>query len=363
MPKLVSELAQGNAFGRSSDGGGLADRATRKWKILLNSPDENWDPFAASGVNIGDIYSTANPIPCVSVEGQHDGDSRMVIIVTAEYRSSPSAAPDQPDPKTQEPTIRPAMYSMTTTLTEIASWAGKRVVGGVSSDWRPAVNPVGDMYDGVARLEPVVNITIDQYSRRDQSNLLAFTGYVNSDALTFSALPIAPHCCMLQSISSTPVVENFNGALFRGFKISFVFAVRAHWSLANGIFEPIGWDVAVPQTGFNIKNTGLGRSDVDQKALVLEHKYGRVAEDPIRYAEGTSGIKTRGMVTVPATGSETGGYVQRPCAQPIPLNNDGSPRNTDNFTNIDKVIINRVCLQPEMVFGTNFAAFGINSIA
>jgi hypothetical protein len=40
MPKMVSELAQGNAFARSADGGQLADTATRVFKIILASPNE-----------------------------------------------------------------------------------------------------------------------------------------------------------------------------------------------------------------------------------------------------------------------------------------------------------------------------------
>jgi len=366
MPKFVSELAQGNSFSRSSDGGGAADNAVRKWKVLLNSPNETWDIFAAVGVNIGDLYSEGNPIPCVSVEADHDGDSRVVCIVTAQYRSSPGASPDAPDPKSQDPQVRPAMYSMSTSLTELAAWSGKKVTGGVSGDWAPAVNPVGDMYDGVTRLEPVVTINIEQYSRTDQSDLLGYCGYVNSAAFAFSGLTVATHCCMLQSIASNPVVEQFNGVTFRGFKVTFGFAVRSHWTFVNGNFEPIGWDVAVPQTGMNIKNTGLSRDDVDKKALALEHRNGRVyvfGGSEIVLAIGTEQQKVRGMVTVPATGSEDGGYVQRPCAQPIALNDDGSPRNADFFTTVNKVIVNRVCLQPEMAFGDNFSNFGIRSFA
>jgi hypothetical protein len=65
------------------------------------------------------------------------------------------------------------------------------------------------------------------------------------------------------------------------------------------------------------------------------------------------------MVTVAATGSEDGGYTQIPCAQPIPLNDDGTPRNTEAFPVASKVLINRICLQPEVDFGTNFSNFGI----
>jgi hypothetical protein len=356
MPRFVSELAQGNAFGRSSDGGGAADNATRKFKVLLNSPNESWDVFATIGVNIGDLYSQNSPIPCVSVEAVHDGDSRVVCIVTAQYRSSAGAAPGAPDPKSQDPEVRPAMYSMSTSLTEIAAWAGKKVTGGSSGSWAAAVNPVGDMYDGVTRLEPVVNINIDQYSISDQSTQLGYCGYVNGEAFQFSGLTIGPHCCMLQSVASNPVVEQFNGATFRGFKVTFGFAVRSHWTLVSGGFEPIGWDVAVPQTGMNIRNIGLGRNDVDQRALTLEHKLGKV-EQPLALAAGSSGFKMRGSVSISAF--EDGGICQRPCAQPIALNDDGSPRNVDAFSNEDKVLINRVCLQPEMAFGDNFSAFGI----
>jgi hypothetical protein len=362
MPRFVGELTQGNSFSRSSDGGGQADSAVRKWRVLLGSPEESWDIFQTIGVNIGDQYSAANPIPCVSVSSQMEGDSRLIAIVTAEYRSSPSAAPTAADPKTQEPTVRPALYSMTTSLTEIAAWTGKKVSGGASGSWVPACNPVGDMYDGLTRLEPVVTINIDQYSSADESQVLQYVGYVNQGAFMFSNLSIPNHCCMLQGVSSTPVVEQFNGQTFRGFKITFSFGVRMHWAFVEGGMKAIGWDMALPQTGFNIINTGLGDSSVDQKALVLEHKDGKVYIDPagdVQLATGTSNTKARAMVTVPATGSESGGYVQRPCAQPIALNDNGSPRNADNYGISEKVLVYQVCMQPEMAFNNNFSAFGI----
>jgi hypothetical protein len=355
MPKLVSELAQGKSFSRSADGGQLADQATRTWKILLNAPDEAFIISDVIGVNIGDPLGSANPIPCVSLDVKADGESRLVRIVTAQYRSNPGVGGT--DPKLQEPTIRPAMYSMTTSLTEIAAWGGAPVTGGVSGSWVPAVNPVGDLVDGVTRLEPVVNINIDQYSSSDMSNMLAYCGYVNSDPFTFSSLSVGVHCCMLQSISSNAVVEQFGETTFRGFKVTFGFAVRAHWTLTRDGFQAIGWDMAVPQTGFNIYNTGLSRGDVDQKALVLEHKLGKVylvgGTFPV-LAIGTEQQKARAMVTVPAM--DDGGYLQRPSAQPVPLNDDGTPRSPSANP---RVLINRICIQPEMAFGNNFSNFGI----
>jgi hypothetical protein len=222
------------------------------------------------------------------------------------------------------------------------------------------VNPVGDLYDGVTRLEPVVNINIDQYSRTDKSEVLAYCGYVNSDTFTFSGLSIGTHCCMLQSVASQPVVEEFAGGKFRGFKVTFGFAVRAHWTYTREGFQAIGWDMAVPQTGFSIINSGLSRADVDKKALALEHDdSGKVKLIGGTYpilAIGLEQAKTRAMVSVPAY---QGGWTQRPSAQPVALNDDGTPRNADNFGITQKVLINRICIQPEMDFGDNFANFGI----
>lgn len=360
MPKMVTELTQGKSFSRSADGGQLADQATRTWKILLNSPNESFIISDAIGVNIGDPLGSANPIPCVSLDVKADGESRLVRIVTAQYRTTPGVG--NTDPGLQEPTQRPALYSMTTSLTEIAAWGGARVEGVASSNWRPAVNPVGDLVDGVTRLEPVVNINIDQYSASDMSQLLAYCGYVNSDSFAFSSLPIGFHCCMLQSISSQAVVEQFGDITFRGFKVTFGFAVRSHWTLTRNGFEAIGWDMAVPQTGFNIRNTGIGRGDVDQTALVLQHSEGQVmklAGGQLVLADGTSGTKVRAQVTVPSGGRETAGtygFAQRPCAQPVPLNDDGTPRSPYSSP---PVLINRICIQPETTFGDNFSSFGI----
>lgn len=366
MPKLVVELAQANTFSLTAENGRGAYSATRAWKVILNSPDESYNVEEVTGLSIGSPYRPDLEIPCVSLEARADGDSRLVRVITATFRATPGIDPAV-DPKTVEPALRPALYSMSTSLQEITAWGGRPVEDGVSQAWRPSVNPVGDLYDGVNKLEPVVNIQIDQYSTSDQSSQLGYTGYVNSDEFTFSGLTVGFHCCMLQSITSNPVVEQFAQNTFRGFKVQFNFAVRRHDTITRDGFGPIGWDIAVPQTGFNIINDGLGRSDVDEQALALQHDTGRVAKlagGQLIIADGTSGKKVRAMVTVPSGdkgGPSTYGFVQRPASQPVALNDDGTPRNTQ--TQNPKVIINRVCLQPEMAFGTNFANFGIRWIS
>ena len=82
MPKFVTEIAQANSFSESSEGGSSAFSATRAWKVILTQPNESIDINAVTGVNIGTPYSIANPIPCISIEGRADGESRLVRIIT-----------------------------------------------------------------------------------------------------------------------------------------------------------------------------------------------------------------------------------------------------------------------------------------
>ena len=346
MPKLVSELAQGKSFSRSAEGGGLADQATRTWKVLLNTPNESFNIAQAVGVNIGDRLALSNPIPCVSLDVKADGDSRMVRIVTAQYRSN--AGVGTVDPGTQEPNQRPALYSMSTSLTEIACWGGSLVTGNSSGQWSPAINPAGDIVDGITRLEPVVTINIDQYSYSDMSQLLGYCGMVNSDGFTFSNLTIGTHCCMLQSISSTAVVEQFRDTKFRGFKVTFGFAVRAHWTVTRNGYQAIGWDIAVPLCGRNIINSQ--GSSVDAESLMYEMYGGKVASPLTLVKEGS---RCPAQVTL---ASGDGSWTQTRAADPVALNDDGTPRS--RFAS-PPVLINRICIQPEMEFGYNFSNFGI----
>ena len=364
MPKYIAQLAQGNSFSETAENGQGAFSATRVWKVILDSPDEALDINAATGVRIGTPYSEANPIPCVSIEGRADGESRLVRIITATYRATPGSDPEV-DPKTQEPTLRPALYSMSTTLSEITAWGGRPVVGGVSQAWKPAVNPVGDLLDGVTRLEPTVTITIDQYSASDQSAMMGYVGYVNSEPFTFSNLSVGLHCCMFQGLSSQAVVEQFGASTFRGFKLTFTFGVRSHYTLTREGPQAVGWDAAIPQVGVNVFNKGLSDDSVDKKALVLEHDNYKVKVGPQNALYLASslpeGEKVRAQVTIPCP---DGGWMQRSAAMPVPLNDDGTPRSPYmGSVNQPVVLINRVCLNPEMAFGNNFSNFGIRWIS
>lgn len=347
------QLSQGNEFSRSSESGRTVDSATRVFKVLLNEPGEAWDIPGTIGVDIGDAYSGANPIPCVSFEARADGESRLVRIVTVRYRATPGFASDgYSDPKSESPQLRPALWSMSTSLQEVAAWSGRLYKNGGFA-WTTATNPAGDIVDGVTRLEPVVTINVEQYSTPDGSGYMGYVGFVNDDVFNFSSLSIAKHCCMLQGISSTPVVEQFRTGLFRGFKVAFTFAVRSHWTLTRDGVQAIGWDTAVPQCGLNIINSFGGNVETD--TLNLEHdSKGKVLPTSI-LASGTVGRKVRAAVLISNPGSGGGAY-QRPAAMPVPLNDDGTPRSRIADP---PVLINRISLQPSVAFGNNFSNFGI----
>ena len=163
---------------------------------------------------------------------------------------------------------------------------------------------------------------------------------------------------MLQSISANPVVEQFGDYLFRGFKVTFQFSVRSHFTVTRNGPEAIGWDVAVPQTGFNIANSGIGRPDVNVEALNLEHQSDTgTLVTPYRVATGSDGKKMQARVSI---SSPNGGIMQRIASQPVALNDDGTPRSPYVSP---PVLINRICLQPETAFGDNFSNFGIRWFA
>ena len=342
MPKIVSQLAQGNAFSRSADGGQLADSATRVWKVILNSPDEAWNINEAIGVYIGDPYSDANPIPCVSIEGRADGESRLVRIITAQYRTNTGDDGGGQDPGTVSPDVRPANFSTSTTLYEMPAYLWKR--GG---SWEPAVNPVGDRLDGITKFEPITTIRITQFSATPGTVFSGYCGYVNQEPMNLGGyMSCEPHTVMFRGVEATPHVESFGNIVYRGFMNSYEFAYRANRSEAPGASGDYGWDLAVPVTGFNcfaFTPNFVGTTD-DNYAVPLKRDgdYGPIVQ-PLALQDGvTAGDKVRALVRVAGPGKDV---MQQPSAQPIPLNENGRPR-SPNAT--QKVLVWRVSTQNEI---------------
>ena len=343
MPKLVSELAQGNQFSRSADGGQLADTATRVFKIILSTPNEAVDIMSAVNVQIGDPYSATNQIPCVSVEGRADGESRLVRIVTAQYRTSAlvdgEGGTGLPDPMLVMPDIRPANFSTSTSLYEAAAYLWVR-----NGNWEPAHNPVGDLVDGVTRMEPITTIRVTQFNSFPGTVFQRYAGYVNLETMNLgSYMTCDPSTVLFRGVEAQPHVETFGNAVFSGFMNSYEFAYKANEVEAPGYAGKYGWDMALPVTGFNCKafTPNLVQTTSDNYAMPLKRdgEYGPIVQ-PLALQDGVAvGDKVRAMVRI--AGSEKT-INQQPSAQPIALNEDGTPR-SPNAT--PKVLIWRVRTQ------------------
>lgn len=324
MPKIVSQLAQGNAFSRSADGGQLADSATRVWKVILNSPDEAWNINEAIGVYIGDPYSDANPIPCVSIEGRADGESRLVRIITAQYRTNAGDDGGGQDPGTVSPDVRPANFSTSTTLYEVPAYKWKRYdVGFPDSDWKPVANVIGDPVDGVSKMDPITTIRVTQFSAIPGTIYQQHCGCINSETMSLGGyLTCEPHTVMFRGVEATPHVESFGNAVYRGFMNSYEFAYRQNF--VGDV--PYGWDRGEPVTGFNCKAFNPAQPGNDKDPFAQPLKYDDyVLAQPLALPEGVNaGDKVRAMVRI--TNQANGKVSQDRSAQPVPLNVDGTPR-------------------------------------
>jgi hypothetical protein len=333
MPRLAKELTQGQTFSRTSEENGLSDTAQRVFRIALVSPAEVFDPQAYTGVYVGSIHPYNSNLVCFSFDAKFDGDSRMVTLVTFNYKSfaSSPASSGKPEPKTIQPEIRPANWYTDTSLMEVPAPTWNEFGTGT---WVVPVNPVGDRYEGVRKMVPVTSIRVDQYESSDPLNNMDQVGKINSKTIKVGSHNFALHTLMLRGISSRPHVETFQGSTFRGWIASYELVFKANIVFvsdpAGGAGDPqrivLGWDHLQVVEGINVKNLvgAVARADVDPFGLALTHN-GQHVQFPLTLAAGTENEKVRAMMAIPSY-DDRGGWVQRPVAAPIALNLDGTPR-------------------------------------
>ncbi|NBW21061.1 MAG: hypothetical protein EBR82_75170, partial [Caulobacteraceae bacterium] len=316
-------------FSRSADGGQLADTATRVFKIILESPNEQIDIMSAVGVQIGDPYSASNTIPCVSVEGRADGESRLVRIVTCQYRTSAmvdgEGGTGLPDPMLVMPDVRPANFSTSTSLYEAPAYYFKKVGRDVA--FKPACNALGDMIDGITQMLPITTIRVTQFNFFPGTIFSGECGKINMETMTLgSYLTCKPNTVLFRGVEAAPHVETFGTMTYRGFMNSYEFAYRPNRvDIPGYLADDFGWDVVLPHTGYNVKSfTPSSTTDKEVFAQPLKHQGGKVVV-PFALMDGIlAGTKVRAMVPVHDT--EDGGVRQQPSAQPVALNDDGTPR-------------------------------------
>jgi hypothetical protein len=314
------------------------------FRVILSSPNESYNIQEAVGVFIGDPHPVNTGVPCVSVSDRADGESRVVRIVTASYKTTAGGDPAQ-DPKLQEPELRVAKWSIDSSLAEVPvpEW-GPADEGGTL--FEKPLNPAKDPIEGIFKSIPIVKYSFEQFESRLPSGNVFSVGFINEDDFNFLGIPIAKHACMLRNVGVRPHIESWGQQIRRGYMVTYEFAERTDTS---------GWNIIYPLSGFNCINKGLGNADVEQGALTLElTDAGRIKDWPTpQLAIGTQGRKVRANILI---AHFEGGAAQRPSAQPVPLNTDGSPRANSAEP---PVITKEYRVQGETTFGVDFKSFGI----
>lgn len=356
MPKEVSELTEGVAYAYSSEGGQVAASQPRVFRVLLESPTELINIEETCGVFIGDELREGAGLFCTSFDARFEAASRMSLICTFQFRTraSTTGSAGGQDPSGQPPDVRPVNWTTSTTLVEAprTMWARRNGVNGAWGDEEPAVNPVGDIYDGVTALQPVVNISITQYDQTDPTKHNLYAGHVNEEQIVLGSLSMGPGTVLFRGVSSTPTVESWGGEIFRGWSSVYEFAYKRNTTkvIVGGLYleSDIGWDIAVPVTGYNVRafNPADAENDEDYFAQPLRHTGGRVSI-PITLPDNlAAGSKARAMVKV--FEYDGGGYAQTPSASPVALKLNGRPLLTHNGagTLINKPLVYAYRVQP-----------------
>lgn len=343
MTRAAVELSQGQAFGRSVEDAQAADTSERNFRVILSAPNEVYSPQSVCGVYVGDRHPLNPYLTCSGFDAKFEGDSRLVNIITFKYSSNPGPQ----DNKQQEPSVRPPMWSTSTSLQECPVTVWKRRYSDTSSSgsWTAPLNPAGDRYEGISKLEPVTSITIEQYEAMDPTRNIKYVGRVNSTAMALGSMIMPPRSVMFRGLQSKPHVEPFGTLVWRGWICTYEFAFRdnitTYYAASGEVRDSIGWDITQIVEGYNIINDGLNDATVDQGAL--NYKMDDTPAITPNWAGRTlveTGVKYRALVKVSAPGGDPNKLIsQRPASQPVALNANGTPRAVDTAT--PKVLVYR----------------------
>lgn len=325
MPEAVSEITSGTQASRTSENGRVTDSQIRAYKVLLSAPTEVIDIQRTCGVFIGNRHPYNTNLLCRSFDAKYDGDSRMVLICTFQYGTTPAS--DGNDRNEMPPSVRPANYTTSTTLVEVPAREWYEINSSGNTGARvPATNPVGDMYDGVSYMMGMMTINIEQYEPYDPARHVELAGCVNADTLYIGSLNCGPRTVMFRGVSFKPTVEAWGDNVFRGWMATYEFLYRQDT-----------WDMRIPQTGFNVKAFAPpGGGGVDVYGQPLKHVNGKIVPALMLPEQINPNDKVRAMVKV--FEYENGGASQLPSAQPVALTDEGYPRDPAL-----PPIINRFC--------------------
>lgn len=360
MPRMVSEIAQGQNFEYSMEEGRPSVTSARVFRILKTEPNETINLTQACGVRIGNEHPRIPGIYCYHYSGAYEGESRMVVLATFDYRLSPASSGQ--DPNQDPPNVRPAQWYTTSSLMEVPAytWDETSRAGVVNPQGAglAVTNPVGDLYEGVTKLVPIVTITIDQFEPDDPTRNNEHAGKINSVAMQVGSLSIPRACLMFRGVQTKPAVESWGEEIYRGWQASYEFLFkrnRAKFSDEDNVaaeWFSVGWDHLQPVTGFTCFAFNPANPDPQQDPYAQPLKWLESGEidTPLALPDGIAAFdKVRAHVKVGVRGGKQG---QRPSAQPIPLNLGiaairGTPRAESASP---KVLVQRYRVAEEMDF-------------
>lgn len=358
MPKIVSEIAPGMNFDYTKEENRPAITSARVFRILKNAPDEAISLTSDCNVKIGDEHPRIPGIYCYHYSGAYEGESRMSILATFDYRLSPSA--NGQDPNQDPPDLRPANWYTSTSLMEVPAytWDATSRAGVVTVPGIEVTNPAGDLYEGVTKLVPIVTITVDQWEGDDPTRNNEHAGKINSVAMRIGSLNVPRACLMFRGVQTKPAVESWGDAVYRGWQASYEFLFkrnRARFSDQDTVqpdWFTVGWDHLQPVAGFNCKAFDPANPNAQQDPYGQPLKWDNdgVIVAPLALPDGVAaGDKMRAHVKVGVRGGKQG---QRPSAQSVPLNNaNGNIKGTPRAeTAVPKVLIERYRVAEEMNF-------------
>jgi hypothetical protein len=332
------ELTSGKSS-RDNSGGRVSDSYTKVYKYIKSTPNEAYSLPAVLGYTVGAILGGTDAV-CMNVSDEPDGDSRTVRIITTTFKTPPvtggSAA------MAMAPTIRPPniTFQFGTETVAATTWLTNPIGGGGMG---PAKDPNGNPIDNVVK--PMANgiIRVTQFVASDPGYYQEYVGTLNNGSISFGSFTAIRRTLLFKGINATPAVESFGEYTYSGWNCTYEFAYRENiQQICTGTDSNpqvadvnIGWDLAVPQTSRQALASMAKGNLVDYFGIPLLHVNGavqRVAGGPIAgkydYAKNPDGDSVqnevvRAMVVVPAG---NGGFAQVPSSDPIPVNDDGSPR-------------------------------------
>lgn len=332
------ELATGKSS-RDASNKQSTDTYTKVYKFIKSTPTENYVVPTVLGYGVGAILNGTDAV-CVSVSDEPEGESRLVRIFTTTFKTPPVTGGS--NSQEQPPNVRPpnVTFQFGTETIASATWLVNPVANGLMS---PAMDPNGNPIDNVTKPCPNGVIRVTQFVTNDPGFYQQYVGCVNDGIVEFGTFGAIARTLLFKGINATPAVESFGDYTYSGWNVTYEFAYRENIqqvctgtdtnpTLADVV---IGWDMAVPQTSRQVHATMAKNAIVDPLGMPLLHVNGAVQHvqgGPVAgkydYARNSDGDsvqfkRVRAMVTVP---SPNGGFAQIPSSEPIPVNDDGSPR-------------------------------------